>query len=354
MTADGLNVRVFDAKSVCKFDDGPYHPPPSDPALGAHLMISLEDFRRLPHAVSLLGMSGVGKTWLSTGLRLQGRWYHYSADYRIGTRYLAEPILDNVKSKIMQMQDQFVADLLRSDSIFIGHNISVDNLEPVSTFLGMYGDPAAGGLDKAEFLNRQDLYRQAEVASMQDVPDFIEKSWRIYGCDCFVNDASGSLCEIAAPDDPEDPVVKPLIDHTLLLYVRADAQAEDALKERARTHPKPLFYNPAFIGPRLADAPADGRGVDPLAFARPLFPELLEFRKPRYQAMAENFGVTMEADELFGADGGLTPDPDRFIEALHAAVVREVDQNPRGAAIVQRYLDACGARAAIRGAGDAQ
>lgn len=311
-------------------------------------MIDLEAFRRLPHAVSLLGMSGVGKTTLSKALQLQGGWYHYSADYRIGTRYLAEPILDNIKSKVMAMEDQFVANLLRSDSIFIAHNISVDNLEPVSTFLGMYGDPAAGGLDKAEFLRRQDLYRRAEIASMQDVPQFIEKSWKIYGCDCFVNDSSGSLCEIATPDDPDDPVIAALIDTSLLLYIRAGEDAEEALKERARTHPKPLFYNPAFISPRLADAPDDGMGVDPISFARPLFPALLEFRKPRYQAMAARFGVSVDVADLFGPNADTTPSPEDFVATLYRAIVREMETNPHGAETAERYLAACRARAANR------
>ena len=139
-------------------------------------MISFSEFRNLHHAITLLGMSGIGKTILSTELRSSDNWFHYSADYRIGTRYLSEHILDNVKFKIMQMDDPFVADLLMSDSIYINHNISVDNLSPVSTFLGMFGDPKLGGLDKDNFLARQDLYREAEIKSMHDVKHFIQKS----------------------------------------------------------------------------------------------------------------------------------------------------------------------------------
>ncbi|MGZ0190408.1 MAG: ATPase [Alphaproteobacteria bacterium] len=314
-------------------------------------MIDIEDFRRLPHAVSLLGMSGVGKTTLSKSLRAVGNWYHFSADYRIGTRYLSEPIVDNIKYKIMAMDDQFVARLLRSDSIFIGHNISVDNLDPVSTFLGMYGDPVLGGLRKADFLERQELYRQAEVWSMGDVPHFITKAWNIYACDCFVNDASGSLCEIADPDDPEDPVIQPLIENTLLLYIRADSRAEEALKERARSQPKPLFYNPVFIGPRLESEPDNGIGVDPIGFARPLFPDLLEFRKPRYGALAERFGVTVDAAELYGPNADRTPSPEAFIEAIYAAMQREVANNKYGVETVERYVAACETRAAVRQAG---
>ena len=276
-------------------------------------MGNFEAFRALPHAITLLGMSGVGKTMLSTSLRRSANWFHYSADYRIGTRYLAEHILDNIKFKIMSMADRFVADLLRSDSIYIEHNISVDNLEPVSTFLGMYGDPDAGGLDKKTFLERQRLYRDAEVETMLDVPDFIAKGWRLYGCESFVNDASGSLCEVVDLDDPEDRVLERLTAHSLIVYVRADAAFEETLKERARTHPKPLFYNPDFLAPHLEDMPEDGAGIDPVGFARPLFPDLLAFRRPRYERLAER-GLALETADVF-PKGGIA-DAEGFLATL--------------------------------------
>ena len=47
--------------------------------------------------VSLLGMSGLGKTMLSNMLQSTFSWFHYSIDYRIGTRYLDEHIVDNFK-----------------------------------------------------------------------------------------------------------------------------------------------------------------------------------------------------------------------------------------------------------------
>jgi len=48
--------------------------------------------------VTLLGMSGVGKTRLANFLRDES-WFHYSVDYRIGTRYVGEAILDNIKTQ---------------------------------------------------------------------------------------------------------------------------------------------------------------------------------------------------------------------------------------------------------------
>ena len=54
------------------------------------MKFTVDEFRAWPHkCVTLLGMSGVGKTWLSDLLR-RSDWFHYSGDYRIGTRYLDE------------------------------------------------------------------------------------------------------------------------------------------------------------------------------------------------------------------------------------------------------------------------
>jgi hypothetical protein len=318
----------------------------SDPALE-----TFDAFRALPHAVTLLGMSGVGKTLLSSGLRRTAGWYHYSADYRIGTRYLAEDILDNIKAKIMAMRDPFVADLLRSDSIYINHNITVDNLDPVSTFLGMFGDPARGGLNKATFLDRQALYAAGERQSMIDVPRFIRKAWNIYRCRNFINDASGSLCEICDLDDPTDPVIAALRAETLIFHIKSGAENEAALKARAESDPKPLFYHPAFIARHLEQQPDDGGGVDPKDFARTLFPLLVEDRKPRYAAMAERFGVEIPAARLFeAASGGVAPSEDAFLRLVFDALRDAHAAGGVARGTVETYLNACRTRADARGA----
>jgi len=309
-------------------------------------MIGFNEFRELHHAFTLLGMSGVGKTVLSTELRHTANWFHYSADYRIGTRYLAEPILDNVKFKIMQMEDPFVAQLLMSDSIYINHNISVDNLEPVSTFLGMYGDKHEGGLDKATFLERQELYRSGEVDAMMDTGHFIRKAWNIYRCKNFMNDASGSLCEITDPDDINDPVISALRDETMIIYILADEQSEQNLLERARSHPKPMFYNPAFIAPELEDKPDDAVGVSPFDFARPLFPELLKFRKPRYQTIADNNGFTIGVNDMFQTndDSRTIPDSDTFLKNIYDAIATQTSQSAIATERFEAYLQICSDR----------
>jgi len=260
------------------------------------MKMTADEFRRWDaKSITLVGMSGVGKTFLSSRLR-EAHWFHYSADYRIGTRYLSEPILDNIKQQAMQVP--FLRDLLRSDSIYISNNITVDNLTAVLTFLGKLGSPPRGGLPLAEFKRRQKLYRDAEVAAMLDVPDFIRKAREIYGYRHFINDSAGSLCEL---DDPQ--VLDVLAEHTLILYIEATEQNGRELLRRAEADPKPLYYRPEFLDAELARFLAE-RGlasseeIEPDEFVLWMFPRLFHARIPRYEAIARRYGYTIRADVL--------------------------------------------------------
>ncbi|MCB1866527.1 MAG: ATPase [Chromatiales bacterium] len=244
--------------------------------------------------VTLLGMSGVGKTQLAKKLPRE-RWFHYSGDYRIGTRYLDEPILDDIKRRAMAVP--FLRDLLRSDSIYIGNNISFDNLDPISKFLGKLGDPAQDGLSLAEFKRRQHLHREAEIRAMLDVPGFIVKAREIYGYEHFLNDAGGSVCEL---DD--ETVLETLAAHTLIVYIETDAEMEMTLIERAQHNPKPLYYREAFLDEQLPEfmREHDIRRVEEIApdsFVSWVFPRLVRARLPRYRAIAERYGCTIRASE---------------------------------------------------------
>ena len=246
-------------------------------------------------SITLLGMSGVGKTQLANVLR-RHNWFHYSCDYRIGTRYLGEAILDNIKQQAMQVP--YLRDLLLSDSIYISNNITFDHLKPLSAFLGKLGNPELGGLSLNEFKRRQELHRQAEVAALKDVPEFIRKAREIYGYRNFVNDAGGSVCEL---DDPE--VLDILAEHTLILYIRATDTDEHELMRRAEENPKPLYYREEFLDQQLTIFLAERNlsytaQIDPDEFVRWVFPRLFYARLPRYQAIADKYGYTVSTTEL--------------------------------------------------------
>lgn len=265
--------------------------------------------------ITLLGMSGVGKTWLSSMLRRHD-WFHYSADYRIGKRYLDEEILDLVKEQAMQVP--FLRDLLRRDWIDIKNNIKIDDPGPVLSFVGRPGNPALGGVEMADFARRQAIYRQGEIAAMHDVPAFIRKAQEIYGYAHFVNDVGGSLCELDEPG-----VIDLLIEHTLILYIQVTSRDEEAeLIRRAQSDPKPLYFRPDFLAeylPRFlaAHGDADIAQADPDDFTRWIFPHLFHARVPRYEAIATPHGYTVTSAEV-----ALLRDEQDFIELLERAISR--------------------------------
>ena len=280
------------------------------------MKLTVEDYRSWPHkSVTLMGMSGVGKTRLASLLR-RHHWFHYSVDYRIGTRYLDEPILDQVKKQAMQVP--FLRELLRSDSVEIRNNISVDNLQPLSAFLGKLGDPEQGGLPLKEFVRRQRLHREAEIAALADVPEFIRKAREIYGYDNFVNDVGGSLCELEDED-----TYHLLSEHTMFLYIRASDEDEQALIERAQSDPKPLYYRDAFLDAQLERYMSERELeyvalIDPDEFTRWVFPRLFRARLPRYEAIAAQFGYTVSSAEV-----AALRDEQDFNDMVETAIARE-------------------------------
>jgi len=249
--------------------------------------------------VVLFAMSGLGKTHVSNILRAEGDWFHYSVDYRIGTRYMGEHIADSFKREAMAVP--YLRELLMSDSIYIGSNITFDNLAPLSHYLGKPGDPAKGGVPFEEYLRRQELHRHAEIESMIDTAHFIDRAQDIYGYDHFVCDTSGSICEVVDPWDENDPVLTQLSSLSLMVWIEgSDAHTEELVRRFDRA-PKPMYYQRKFLEDRWAeylemtgDAPDD---VDPNAFVRWTYAKALAHRQPRYDAMSK-WGVKVTADEM--------------------------------------------------------
>lgn len=249
--------------------------------------------------VLLFGMSGLGKTHVSNMLRDHARWFHYSVDYRIGTRYMGEFIADNFKREAMKVP--LLRELLMTDSVYITSNITFDNLAPLSTYLGKPGDPARGGLPFAEYCRRQQQHRDAEIAALLDTNHFISRAADLYGYADFVCDSGGSICEVVNPFDPEDPVMTALSSDMLMIWIKGSDAHRDALIRRFDRAPKPIYYQPDFLA-GIWDAylaregkPADA--VDPDAFLRFAYAQVLDHRQPRYAAMAR-WGVTVTAEEI--------------------------------------------------------
>ena len=268
--------------------------------------------------VLVYGMSGLGKTYMSNILRSAGSWFHYSIDYRIGTRYMGEYITDNAKAEAMKVP--FLRDLLMSDSIYIGSNITFENLSPVSTYLGKPGDPAQGGVPIDEYRRRQEQFRTAEIAALYDTAYFVERAERLYGYAHFICDTGGSICEWVDPDDDDDPLMTALSDVALPIWIQNDEAHVAALIERFDRAPKPMAYQPEFLtrcwDEYLVETNLAADAVNPDSFIRWTYAKALAHRAPRYAKMAR-WGVTVTADEV----GALTSHND-FVDLIATALER--------------------------------
>ena len=260
----------------------------------------LEWKKSLNKRISLFGMSGVGKTFIANILRESKKWFHYSVDYRIGTRYLGEEIVDNFKKEAMKQP--FLRHHLLNDSIYISSNITFNNLSPLSSFLGKPGNNKMGGLGFNEYVERQRKHYKAEKSSTSDTALFVKKAIEIYGYKHFISDTSGSLCEVVNPEDPNDMILKSLQESTLPVWIKGSADQTEQLLERFRKLPKPMFYNERFLKEKwdqyLIEHNQYPDDVEPDKFMAYGFKALISHRLPIYEKIAENWGTTLEASDI--------------------------------------------------------
>lgn len=224
------------------------------------------DFMESPRkAITLIGMSGVGKTHTACRLAEWG-WHNYSCDYLIGTQYLKEAV--------------------RSDGA-----MSPDNIASLSDFVGQIGATDKGGVGLEEFRRRQRLYYEAECAVLRDIGKGLDAAANRN----FVNDSSGSLCEV------EDQTILAQVGaKTLFVYLKAGQEDHPAILARAVECPKPLYFPPAFFDANLKEyceefGIAGVEEIAPGAFLSWVFPRLFQSRLPKYQRLADLYGVTIPA-----------------------------------------------------------
>ncbi|HPF78527.1 MAG TPA: ATPase [Alphaproteobacteria bacterium] len=240
--------------------------------------IIISEFNDIKNKViTLMGMSGVGKTYLSMMLARNG-WLHYSCDYEIGTRYLGQEIEDTLGDK---------------------NKIVPEDLSQLSRYVGQLGDPAKGALTLEEFKRRQKAYYDAECRSLSELKKVVAQAHKD-GFTHVVNDSTGSLCEI---DD--DILLDSIDENSLIVYIKASAEEEKEVLKRAQEYPKPMFFSPERFDYWLEEYMADKNlsrteEMDGNDFARWVFPRLFENRLPKYQRIADKYGVTIPSEKFHG------------------------------------------------------
>jgi len=241
--------------------------------------ITKQEFLDIPYKViTLMGMSGVGKTYLSLMLDGQG-WRHYSCDLEIGQRILGKEIEETLGEK---------------------NKVKADDLSQLSRYVGRLGDTELAGLPYDEFKRRQKKYYDAECKSLGQLQHVVNHATR-NGFTHTVNDSTGSLCEI---DDAR--LMDFVDDNSLIVYIKANAEEEQEVLKRAQEYPKPMFFSPEkfddWVKQYEAENDVEANKFDPNAFSRWVFPKLFKNRLPKYQAIADKYGVTIPSEAFKGVN----------------------------------------------------
>ncbi|MFN3701413.1 MAG: hypothetical protein ACK4VI_07825 [Alphaproteobacteria bacterium] len=225
-------------------------------------------------SITLMGMSGVGKSTLALKMKGWG-WALYSCDEMIGTKFLAADI-----------ESASSAD--NTDSAG-SEAISTANISALSAFIGKIG-----ALPFAEFKRRQNLYYEAECAAVREAALMAAQH------DKFVHDSSGSLCEIT-----DGAVLNAIGAASLIVYIEAAQSDRLAILQRAQDYPKPLFFPPSQLDAWVQEYLAiyneieSADDIPPDEFLRWVFPRLFDMRAPKYELIAERWGVALRAEDVY-------------------------------------------------------
>ena len=231
-------------------------------------MMSKADFlAQDKKAITLMGMSGVGKTVLSMKMEAWG-WQHFSCDLEIGRTALGGEI-----TRVMGVPSS---------------TITADDLSLLSRYVGQVGNTDEGGLDIVEFKRRQRAYLNAEREAMSKACDLMDSRTMP-----FIHDSTGSMCELN-----DNALMRNIAERSLIIYIQADEQDTQDILERARLYPKPLYFPSDLFDTWLREymqgqGITDYNAVAPDDFSRWVFPMLFDSRLPKYKRLADRYGITI-------------------------------------------------------------
>ena len=224
---------------------------------------------------ALLGMSGLGKTFISRKLVNKDRWSHYSVDYEIGKLLF--------KNQHKHLLDGF----------------DIGNLTNLSNFLGKPGSQSMGGISFSEYLKRQQLHRDAEIKATLNASLLIERSPELSH---FMCDTSGSICELVNPLDENDKILSSLSKNFLIICLEAPDTMYQVLIDRFLAKPKPMYYEENFLHSLWQrfrdDTTTICDEINPDDFMIYGFKALIKRRKAIFETISKNWGISLNFEQL--------------------------------------------------------
>ncbi len=224
---------------------------------------------------ALLGMSGLGKTFISCNLAQKDNWSHYSVDYEIGKLLF--------KNQHKHFLDGF----------------EIGNLTNLSNFLGKPGSPSMGGISFPEYLKRQQLHRDAEIKATLNASLLVGRSPELSHLVC---DTSGSICELVNPANENDEILSSLSKSFLIICLEAPDSMYQVLIDRFLAKPKPMYYDENFLHSlwqNFGDSiSAINDEINPDEFMIYGFKALIKRRKEIFDAISKNWGISLNFEQL--------------------------------------------------------
>lgn len=259
---------------------------------------------------TIVGMSGSGKTALSHKLSANG-FFHYSIDYEIAHTHLKEKIKTSIIEKI-KTESPFFNDLINKFAIKVDLSLTFDDLAVITMFVIPIEDN--GKINLQKFLHNQDLYRKAELQATQEFHKRAQIAFTNYRAMGFINDTTGSICEIALNNDE---ILYDLKNYSTVIYIKTGSEHKNLLIERAKTHIKPILYNYDFLIAMLKEYYSISNinnffEIDQEFFLW-VFPKLLEYREKTYKEFIEKTdGIMIDVEKIANVKNA-----EDFLSLLH-------------------------------------
>ncbi len=267
-------------------------------------------------AIVLIGMSGVGKTtnakkygekttWNEARrkMRESGVFLYISADNEIFFRLKDKGELSNTE---------------------------LASKEPVD-LLAEYVGKFEGEQTSEKFFRRQKLYSDAEEEDLRALPRLLRSACEEhprFSCP-ILYDTTGSFCEVLK--SKKDPLYQEIREHACIVYLACSEQEERILLQRQMERPKPMVYDRSCFDGWLEEYREQGsveqgsieqKEVVPDDFLRFVFPKAIEYRRARYEDLAD---VVVSTDELEALPQGNTSST--FVKAFILLVEDKLHQS---------------------------
>ena len=245
-----------------------------------------------PTDTLVVGMSGIGKSWLTSRMSSKGQWRRIIIDAEIQSRYLEAELKATFQSEIAACP--MLARMVSMGAMTLDLERYAESLVPLTAWLGMPGNPERGGIAFKEHKRRQRAHYKAERRALEDLLSMEHDPEKP-----LLVDTSGSFCEVLSV---ADPLFSRLVARFRIVSIRESDALVEILISRFQECPKPIFYPhevlECFWQAFLAETGTSEHGVVPTDFAQWAYERLVDLRRAKYAKIADATGIAIDAEKF--------------------------------------------------------